>query len=156
MHCRAVLRIMAELEKAPPDQMVWFLATTVSLCSQQFEVITTQIPAVKAKFLCGEDDVDSWSEKKIWDAVLRNVRIVVSTPQILLDALSHAFVGLGSLSLIVFDEGSYLRNIPSIAWPLVVLRRAQPTTVPRSTPEGGSCRSSTTRPRPWASPFPAY
>lgn len=35
------------------------------------------------------------------------MRIVVSTYQILLDALTHGFVGMGKLALIVFDEGAY-------------------------------------------------
>jgi len=41
----------------------------------------------------------------LWDAVLKNVKIVVSTYQILYDALSHGFVKMESLALIVFDEG---------------------------------------------------
>jgi hypothetical protein len=49
--------------------------------------------------------VDSWSTQKVWDAFLLNVRLVVSTYQVLLDALGHAFVKMGSLALIVFDEG---------------------------------------------------
>lgn len=45
------------------------------------------------------------SEQSLWDGVLHNVKIVVSTYQILLDALNHAFVRMDSLALIVFDEG---------------------------------------------------
>nr|ALJ83737.1 dicer like-protein 2 [Colletotrichum lindemuthianum]ALJ83741.1 dicer like-protein 2 [Colletotrichum lindemuthianum] len=116
----AILRIMAEIDRTPLDrvsisidlsslgadsgQIVWFLAPTVSLCAQQFTVLKTQIPTVQIKFLSGDDNVDSWSDQSIWDSVLSNVRIVVSTYQILLDALSHAFVPLQRLSLIVFDE----------------------------------------------------
>ncbi|OHE97620.1 RNase3 domain-containing protein [Colletotrichum orchidophilum] len=100
----AVLRIRAEIERTSSKQIVWFLAPTVSLCNQQFEVLKTQIPEVQIKFLSGDDNVDSWSDQQVWDAVLLNVRIVVSTYQILLDALSHAFVPMSRLSLIVFDE----------------------------------------------------
>ena len=85
--------------------MIWFLAPTVALGAQQFDVIRSQIPSVHCKFFCGSDDVDAWSTQEIWDAVLRNVRIVVSTYQILLSALQHAFVKLKSLALIIFDEG---------------------------------------------------
>ena len=45
------------------------------------------------------------TEQRLWDAVLHNVKVVVSTYQIMLDVLSHAFVRMESLSLIVFDEG---------------------------------------------------
>ncbi len=51
--------------------------------------------------------MDSWSEQRIWDAFLYNVRVVVSTYQVLLDALSHAFVKMSTLALMVFDEGSW-------------------------------------------------
>lgn len=57
------------------------------------------------KLLSGSDNVDSWSSEAIWTEFLLNVKIVVSTYQILYDALSHAFVKLDSLALIVFDEG---------------------------------------------------
>jgi ERCC4-related helicase len=101
----AILRITHELERMPAHKFIWFLAPTVALCTQQFEVLQTQIPAVLMKLLKGEDGVDRWTSKEEWDAVLRNVKVVVSTFQILLDALSHGFVGMDSLALIVFDEG---------------------------------------------------
>jgi len=37
---------------------------------------------------------------------LNNVRIVVSTHQVLLEALTHGFVKLSKLALLIFDEGS--------------------------------------------------
>ncbi len=86
------------------SQLIWFLAPTVALCEQQFKVISRQIPSVQVKLLSG-DNVDSWSSEAIWSEFLLNVKIAVSTYQILYDALSHAFVKLSSLALIVFDEG---------------------------------------------------
>lgn len=86
-------------------QLVWFLATTVALAEQQFNVISSQLPAFQIRFLSGADNVDHWSEQWIWDQVLNNVRIVVSTHQILLDALTHGFVGMARIALLVFDEG---------------------------------------------------
>ncbi|KZL79902.1 dicer-like protein 2 [Colletotrichum incanum] len=100
----AVLRIRAEVERTSSEHIVWFLAPTVSLCAQQHAVLQSQIPEVQTKFLSGEDNIDSWSDQRTWDEVLHNVRIVVSTYQILLDALTHAFVRMKRLSLIVFDE----------------------------------------------------
>lgn len=91
-------------------QRVWFLANTVALCTQQYQVLQSQIPAVQAKILRGEDNIDTWSDQATWDAILINTQIVVSTPQILLDALSHGFVVIESLSLIVFDEGACLQQ----------------------------------------------
>lgn len=85
-------------------QIIWFLAPTVALCSQQFDVIRLQAAAASMKLLTGKDNVDTWSAS-IWDIILRDVRIVVSTYQVLLDALCHSFVKMDRISLIVFDEG---------------------------------------------------
>ncbi|KAK0706786.1 hypothetical protein B0T26DRAFT_472686 [Lasiosphaeria miniovina] len=98
----AVLRIMVELERS--EKRVWFLTPTVPLALQQFEVLQAEIPAVQCRLICGLDNVEAWSEQRVWDAVLYNVRVVVSTFKILFDAVSHAFVRLSSLSLIVIDE----------------------------------------------------
>ena len=56
--------------------------------------------------LSGRDDVDRWTDQKTWDDVLANVRIVLSTYQVLLDALTHGFVKMSKLALLIFDEGS--------------------------------------------------
>lgn len=55
--------------------------------------------------LTGEDSVDAWSSPSIWDVFLENVAVVVSTYQILNEALGHAFISMDRLSLLVFDEG---------------------------------------------------
>lgn len=84
---------------------MWFLAPTVDLATQQYDVLRSQI--IQTKLICGADNVDAWSSQQIWDALLLNVRVVVSTFQILFDAVHHSFVKLDSLSLIVIDEGEY-------------------------------------------------
>ena len=81
------------------------MAPTVSLCAQQLGVFKTQMPSVLAKIVTGADEVDSWS-KSTWEGVLFNVKLVVTTPQVLLDALLHGFVQISSLALIIFDEGN--------------------------------------------------
>ncbi|KAK4454948.1 dicer-like protein 2 [Podospora aff. communis PSN243] len=98
----AVLRIMHELQQNA--KRVWFLAPTVPLASQQHDVLSMQITWAQSRFICGAHNVDSWRDQKTWDDILRNIRIVVSTYQILFDAVSHGFVQLSSLSLIVIDE----------------------------------------------------
>lgn len=88
-----------------PHQMIWFLAPTVSLCDQQFGVIKAQIPSALPKVITGSSNLDSWSEST-WEGVLVNVKVVVTTYQVLLDALLHGFVQTSSLALIIFDEGN--------------------------------------------------
>lgn len=94
--------------------MVWFLAPTVALCLQQHDVIVSQIPSVKTRALTGLDNVDRWTDQSIWDAALRNIRIVVSTHAVLADALSHGFVQISQLSLLIFDEAHHcMRRHPA-------------------------------------------
>lgn len=121
---RAILRITAELEKGLSSKarwsphpsgagplttasQIWFLAPTVALCEQQHRALTTALPTVHIRLLVGSDNVDCWSEQRIWDIVLDGFRIVVSTYAILADALSHGFITMQRLSLLVFDEGDY-------------------------------------------------
>lgn len=78
----------------------------MALCEQQYKVLSLQLPSVQIRFLSGADKPELWKDQALWDAVLKNIRIVVSTHDVLLDALSHGFVRLHSLALLVFDEGT--------------------------------------------------
>lgn len=74
------------------------------LCEQQLSTIKPQLPSVSMRMLTGNDKVDTW-DKKSWDVILNGTRLIVSTYQVLLDALDHAFVSMRQLSLVIFDEG---------------------------------------------------
>lgn len=65
----------------------------------------SHLPAVRTRLLIGADNVDRWTEQSIWDKVLEDVRVVVSTHAVLADALSHGFVTISRLALLIFDEG---------------------------------------------------
>lgn len=103
----AIARIAAELERcsSSSSKRIWFLAPTVALCQQQSLAIQTHLPAYQTRVLTGADGVEFWTEQRLWDAVLMNVPVVVSTHAVLRDALTHGFVKMEGLSLIVFDEG---------------------------------------------------
>lgn len=82
------------------------------LCAQQHAAIERHMPSVSLKLLTGNENVDSWSEQ-IWKTVLKT-RIIISTPQVLHDALSHAFVSMDMLALLVFDEAhNCTKNAPA-------------------------------------------
>jgi ERCC4-related helicase len=85
--------------------MVWFLVPTKVLCSQQLTYVSRHIAAVSMRMLTGDDGVDCWSNQEVWDAALRGFKVVFSTHAVLADALTHGFVRLQSLALLVFDEG---------------------------------------------------
>lgn len=122
------------------SQRVWFLAPTVTLCEQQSKVFETYLPSYNVLVLSGQDDVDHWAEQSVWDAVLHNVRIVLSTHQVLLDALSHAFVKMDDLALLIFDEGRCCCELQSAN-----LTDLQPTIVPLIIQLIASCQTSIVR-----------
>ena len=80
----------------------------MALCLQQHQVIASQIPSAKTRILTGLDNVDHWKDQSIWNTVLRDIHVVVSTHAVLEDALTHGFVQMSQLGLIIFDEGRTL------------------------------------------------
>ena len=59
----AILRIQFELERCSSERIAWYCVPTVALALQQFEVISTQLPAFQAQVLSGADDVKFWTEQ---------------------------------------------------------------------------------------------
>jgi ERCC4-related helicase len=83
------------------------VAPTVALCSQQYGVISSTIP-VPIALVSGHLQPEQWKDPALWRAVVGSHRIVVSTPQVLLDALRHGYVQLGThVGLLVFDEAHH-------------------------------------------------
>ncbi|AEO71724.1 uncharacterized protein THITE_2033760, partial [Thermothielavioides terrestris NRRL 8126] len=81
--------------------IAWFLAPTVSLAEQQFEVIRAQIPSVQSRLIRGADNVDAWSTRPgVWDAVLRNTRIVVAADL----CVAHNPVGKNSVARLMREH----------------------------------------------------
>ena len=74
----ATLRAREALERSHASRIVWFCAPKVQLARQQAEYMSKQLPMFRTRLLLGSDNCDFWSEY-IWDEVLRNTHIVVST-----------------------------------------------------------------------------
>lgn len=102
------------------EKLIWFLTPTVALCQQQHQAISAHIPAMRARTLTGLDKVELWTDQTVWDAVLQDVQVVFSTHAVLADAMSHGFVRIGQLSLMIFDEGKW----PTRRFSLVVTGRS--------------------------------
>ena len=69
---------------------------------------------MRTRTLTGLDKVELWTEQAIWDAVLKDMQVVVSTHAVLADAMTPGFVRITELGLIVFDEGRVF-NITSLS-----------------------------------------
>ncbi|KAI0324399.1 P-loop containing nucleoside triphosphate hydrolase protein [Cubamyces sp. BRFM 1775] len=102
----SVLRMKHEAEHNS-QKVSWFIAPTVALVEQQFEVIKTAIP-VSVGLVSGASEPNQWKDASLWRRILATHRIMVTTPQVLLDALHHAYVDMGSdIGLLVFDEAHH-------------------------------------------------
>ena len=87
----------------------WFIAPTVTLCEQQHEVIQKAIGS--AGLIHGGLEPKQWKDPNLWKDVLRKNRVIISTPQVLLDALSHGYISLGrEIGLLVFDEAHHAND----------------------------------------------
>ncbi|TCD70873.1 Dicer-like protein 2 [Steccherinum ochraceum] len=89
-----------------PHKISWFLAPTVALIEQQKDVIAAAIP-VPVGLISGASEPDQWKDAEMWKKLLSTHRIMVSTPQILLDALNHGYVHLSQIGLLIFDEAHH-------------------------------------------------
>ncbi|KAF8891292.1 hypothetical protein BD779DRAFT_1670921 [Infundibulicybe gibba] len=102
----AILRIKIELDREP-NKISWFLAPTVALCEQQKKAIQAHLPT-PVGLISGALEPNQWKDANLWSKVLRDHRVMVSTPQVLLDALRHGYILLGrDISLLVFDEAHH-------------------------------------------------
>ncbi|KAI5858141.1 hypothetical protein BZA05DRAFT_331211, partial [Tricharina praecox] len=91
----------------------WFLIPGVELAKQQHQVLMSALPPVGIALLMGSSGVDKWSNKEIWDELLQ-APVVISTHQVLLDALTHGFVQMERIGLLIFDEAHHcIQNHPA-------------------------------------------
>ena len=118
-------------------QLSWFVAPTVALVEQQRDVIATQIP-VAVGLVSGTSDPHQWKDPSLWRKILDSHRVMVTTPQVLLDALRHGYIDLGAdISLLIFDEVHHAgKNHPYNA----IMQEFYHVLPPRDSPVAGEGR----------------
>ncbi|KAM5566198.1 endoribonuclease Dicer [Rosa sericea] len=90
------------IKSSGDNKLIVFLAPTVHLVHQQFEVIKEHT-AFKVEEYYGAKGVDAW-DKEHWENEFKTHDVLVMTPQILLDALRKAFLTLEAVCLMIMDE----------------------------------------------------
>lgn len=79
----------------------------MTLVEQQHAVIQASIP-VSVGMISGSLEPDQWRDAQLWQRVLSTHQIIVSTPQVLLDALRNGYIHMArDISLLVFDEAHH-------------------------------------------------
>lgn len=81
----------------------FFLVNTVPLVIQQKKVIEKLCAVTGVGAYSSEDGVDYWDKVK-WDTELENNQVIVMTSQILSDMLTHQFIKIEDINLLIFDE----------------------------------------------------
>lgn len=104
----AIARIIHALERIQDGKLVWFLAGGVALCRQQHDAVKRAIPSTTTKLIVGSDGPELWGSERVWSEVLDGVDVVFSTFAVLHEALSHVYVRMSSLALLVFDEAHHV------------------------------------------------
>ncbi|KZV22561.1 dicer-like protein 4-like [Dorcoceras hygrometricum] len=99
-----VIYEMGHLIKKPQKNVCIFLAPTVALVQQQAKVIAKSID-FKVGTYCGSSM--NLRSKYNWEKELEEHEVLVMTPQILLHNLSHCFIKIELIALLIFDECHY-------------------------------------------------
>lgn len=69
----------------------------MALVEQQYTVIDEAIP-VTVGMISGASEPNQWKDAALWQTLLATHRIIVSTPQVLLDALLHVSTSIQRFS----------------------------------------------------------
>ncbi|GMH30665.1 hypothetical protein Nepgr_032508 [Nepenthes gracilis] len=95
---------MGYLIKKPQKNICVFLAPTVALVHQQARVISESTD-FKVGLYCGEVKLQRRHDD--WYKEVEQYEVLVMTPQMLLHSLSHCFIKMEMIVLLIFDECHY-------------------------------------------------
>lgn len=89
-------------------RIAFFLVASVTLMFQQHAVLEANLDHKIARF-CSAMDVDMWT-KEIWHQHFYENQVIVCTADILLQCLSHNFITMRQINLLVFDEAHHAKK----------------------------------------------
>ncbi|KAJ9100096.1 hypothetical protein QFC19_005776 [Naganishia cerealis] len=92
-----------------------FVVPTVPLVHQQSDTVE-KFTGLNVKSFCGDMGVDFWDRSKWLEELdIENTHVIVLTPQIFLNILSHGYVHISLFDLLVVDECHHARKGNPIA-----------------------------------------
>ncbi|KZO95256.1 P-loop containing nucleoside triphosphate hydrolase protein [Calocera viscosa TUFC12733] len=102
--------ITTRLNSTPgePRKVVVFIVPKVPLVEQQRDAISEQTSLIVRGYY-GALDVDYWKREQ-WAKEFNEADVLVMTPRVLYDLLSHAHWSIDRISLLIFDEAHHCRK----------------------------------------------
>ncbi|PNS18847.1 Dicer-like protein 1 [Sphaceloma murrayae] len=103
--------IEQELEdrmQGKPHRIAFFLVPAVNLVFQQQAVLSHNLNFEIARVF-GAMGVDLWTKSK-WDTLFDAHKVIVCTPEVLNLCLSHGFIRMDQINLLIFDEAHHAKR----------------------------------------------
>ncbi|TKY54740.1 Dicer protein 4 [Spatholobus suberectus] len=121
---------MGHLIQKPQKNICVFLAPTVALVHQQAKVIADSTD-FKVGIYCGSSK--RLKHHQDWEQEIVQYEVLVMTPQILLHNLSHCFIKMEMIALLIFDECHHAQVKSNHAYAVImkVFYKSNSTKVPR-------------------------
>ncbi|XP_051131155.1 dicer-like protein 4 isoform X2 [Andrographis paniculata] len=95
---------MGALFRKPQKDKCIFLAHTIALVQQQAKVIEESVDFTVGVYSGGARRIRNHHD---WNKEIEEYEVLVMTPQILLYCLSHCFINIEQIALLIFDECHY-------------------------------------------------
>jgi endoribonuclease Dicer len=75
------------------------------MLAQQQQAVIDKGVDVPVRLISGANEPDQWKDQALWQRVLTSYCIIVSMPDVLLNALQHGYIQLGhDIGFLIFDE----------------------------------------------------
>jgi endoribonuclease Dicer len=91
----------------------FFLVTATTLVFQQYAVLECNLDH-KVEKLYGSVGTSLW-EESAWTKILKDTMVIVCTADILYHCLSHSYINMSQINLLVFDEAHHTKQDSSYA-----------------------------------------
>ncbi|KAF6815456.1 RNase3 domain protein [Colletotrichum sojae] len=100
---------LEDREVGKQKRIAFFLVDKVSLVFQQHQVLEDNLGTFNASRLCG-DLMDSMWSAEFWKEQFEKNMIIVCTAAILQKCLSHSYIRMDQINLLIFDEAHHTKK----------------------------------------------
>lgn len=102
-------RELEDRAAAKEPKVAFFLVPSVALAFQQYTVLGCNLDHKIARMMGGSNNSDS-QDREAWKKHIGKDMVIVCTAEILNQALSHSFIRMDQISLLIFDEAHHAKG----------------------------------------------